>query len=121
MVNLRLTHVNLGTDDPARLARFYAQLFGWRIERADPEFQVVDDPAGGVGVSCQYEADHARPVWPAGADDQQMQLHLEVRVDDLAGAVQHALDCGATLAEFQPQDDVRVCLDPAGHPFCLYL
>ena len=28
---------------------------------------------------------------------------------------------GATLPSFQPQDDVRVCLDPAGHPFCLYL
>jgi len=27
---------------------------------------------------------------------------------------------GATLAEFQPQEDVRVLLDPAGHPFCLY-
>jgi Glyoxalase-like domain len=27
----------------------------------------------------------------------------------------------ATLAEFQPQEDVRVCLDPAGHPFCLYV
>jgi hypothetical protein len=25
------------------------------------------------------------------------------------------------LAEFQPQDDVRVYLDPAGHPFCLYV
>jgi catechol 2,3-dioxygenase-like lactoylglutathione lyase family enzyme len=28
---------------------------------------------------------------------------------------------GPTLAEYQPQDDVRVLLDPAGHPFCLYL
>ena len=26
----------------------------------------------------------------------------------------------ATLADFQPQKDVRVLLDPAGHPFCLY-
>ncbi|MFE9031605.1 VOC family protein [Streptomyces iakyrus] len=26
---------------------------------------------------------------------------------------------GARLAGFQPQDDVRVLLDPAGHPFCL--
>ena len=26
-----------------------------------------------------------------------------------------------TLADFQPQADVRVVLDPAGHPFCLYL
>jgi hypothetical protein len=29
--------------------------------------------------------------------------------------------CGATLADYQPQDDVRVHLDPDGHPFCLYL
>jgi len=27
----------------------------------------------------------------------------------------------ASIAGFQPQDDVRVCLDPDGHPFCLYL
>ena len=32
----------------------------------------------------------------------------------------HAVELGATVAEFQPQDDVRVLLDPAGHPFCLY-
>ena len=25
------------------------------------------------------------------------------------------------LAGFQPQQDVRVHLDPAGHPFCLFL
>jgi hypothetical protein len=28
---------------------------------------------------------------------------------------------GARLADVQPQDDVRVMLDPAGHPFCLYV
>ena len=32
-----------------------------------------------------------------------------------------AVELGATLHEHQPQDDVRVMLDPAGHPFCLYL
>jgi hypothetical protein len=35
--------------------------------------------------------------------------------------VQHALSCGATLAEFQPQELVRVLFDPAGHPFCLWV
>ena len=25
------------------------------------------------------------------------------------------------LAGYQPQDTVRVYLDPAGHPFCLFL
>lgn len=50
-----------------------------------------------------------------------MMLHPEIRVDDLHAAVRHAVDCGATLAAYQPQDDVRVCLDPAGHPFCLWV
>jgi hypothetical protein len=50
-----------------------------------------------------------------------MMMHLEIKVDDLAAAVARAVSAGATLADFQPQDDVRVCLDPAGHPFCLYL
>ena len=31
----------------------------------------------------------------------------------------HAEKAGAVQAEFQPQEDVRVFLDPAGHPFCL--
>lgn len=52
--------------------------------------------------------------------DQQMMIHLEIRVDHLEAAVAHAVRCGATLAEDQPQDEVRVCLDPAGHPFCLW-
>ena len=47
-------------------------------------------------------------------------MHLDIEVVGPAAAVEHALELGATLAEFQPQDDVRVLLDPAGHPFCLY-
>jgi hypothetical protein len=27
---------------------------------------------------------------------------------------------GATQAAYQPQDDVRVLIDPDGHPFCLF-
>jgi hypothetical protein len=49
-----------------------------------------------------------------------MMMHLEIQADDLGAGVAHAVAVGATLAEFQPQDDVRVCLDPAGHPFCLF-
>jgi hypothetical protein len=48
-------------------------------------------------------------------------MHLEIRVDDLEAAVEYAVGLGATLADFQPQEDVRVCLDPAGHPFCLFM
>jgi catechol 2,3-dioxygenase-like lactoylglutathione lyase family enzyme len=118
---LTLTTVNIGTPDPAALARFYERLLGWSIAHEEPEFVIVRNPQGGVAVSFQLEDGHVPPAWPAQPGDQQMQLHLEIKVDDLDGALAHALDCGATVAEFQPQDDVRVCLDPAGHPFCLWL
>ena len=50
-----------------------------------------------------------------------MQLHLDIEVDDLEAAVAIATEAGAKVADFQPQDDFRVCLDPAGHPFCLWV
>jgi hypothetical protein len=50
-----------------------------------------------------------------------MQVHLDVGVADVAAAVEDAVALGARLADHQPQDDVRVMLDPVGHPFCLYL
>lgn len=50
-----------------------------------------------------------------------MQFHLDVGVLDVQVAAEDAVALGAVLADFQPQDDVRVLLDPDGHPFCLYL
>lgn len=47
--------------------------------------------------------------------------HLDIAVGDLDASVAWATDAGAALADYQPQDDVRVLLDPAGHPFCLFL
>jgi catechol 2,3-dioxygenase-like lactoylglutathione lyase family enzyme len=113
--------VNLGAPDPAALARFYQRLLGWDIGAEEPDWVVLRDPKGGVGLAFQTESSYVRPVWPAGPDDQQMMMHLEIGVDDLESAVAHATECGATLAAYQPQDDVRVCFDPAGHPFCLWL
>jgi hypothetical protein len=50
-----------------------------------------------------------------------MMMHLDIEVDDLDASGAHAIAAGATLAEFQPQEYVRVDLDPAGHPFCLWV
>ena len=49
-----------------------------------------------------------------------MMLHLDFEVDDLPVAVAHAVELGAREAGHQPQDNGRVMLDPAGHPFCLF-
>jgi hypothetical protein len=51
----------------------------------------------------------------------QMSMHLDLEVDDIDAAVAHAVAVGAELATHQPQSNVRVMLDPAGHPLCPYV
>jgi len=116
-----LTAAVLDSADPPALARFYQRLLGWPIGSDDPTWVTLRPPDGGAGLSFQLESEHVPPVWPAHAGDEQMQVHLDIEVDDLAAAVSLATEAGATVAEFQPQDDVRVLLDPAGHPFCLWV
>ncbi len=118
---LTLTTVNIGAPDANALARFYVRLLGWDIKVEEPGWVIVRNPAGGVALSFQEESRYARPTWPAGPGDQQMMMHLEILVDDLERAGAHAVAAGAVLAGYQPQADVRVYLDPAGHPFCLWV
>ena len=122
MQGIRLSTITLGASDPVSLARFYARLLGWTLGPTDdPTWVGVRNPDGGVGIACQLEKNHVRPTWPGAPGDQQMQVHLEVQVDDLQAGLQHARQCGARMARYQPQANVRVCLDPAGHPFCLWV
>ena len=115
---MTLTSTVLDTPDPRGLARFYAALLDWPIGDDDPEWASLRP--GGPGLSFQLEEQHVPPVWPARDDDPRMQAHLDVRVEDLPAAVEFAVSLGARVAAFQPQEHVRVLLDPAGHPFCLY-
>src|ERR1700754_1035389 len=107
----------LGAPDARALAAFYERLLGWTRGSDEPDWATLKPPEGGIGLSFQTERDHVPPVWPAQEGDQQMQVHLDVEVRDLAAAVAWAERQGATVAAFQPQEHVRVMLDPAGHPF----
>jgi len=49
-----------------------------------------------------------------------MMIHLDFEESDLQSEATRAIDLGVTLPAYQPQEKVRVLLDPAGHPFCLY-
>jgi catechol 2,3-dioxygenase-like lactoylglutathione lyase family enzyme len=118
---MTLTAVVLGAPEPRKLAAFYQDLLGWAVRTDEPGWVTLTAPDGGAGLSFQQEADHVPPAWPPRPGDQQMMMHLDIEVEDLATACEHALGCGATLAGFQPQERVRVLLDPAGHPFCLWV
>ncbi|MFE2432840.1 VOC family protein [Streptomyces sp. NPDC059373] len=116
-----LSTVVLDCQDAHALAEFYRRLLSWEVAATEPEWVLIKPPGGGTGLSFQAESGYEPPVWPERPAEQQKMLHLDIRVDDLEEAVACALALGATLAGFQPQEDVRVLLDPAGHPFCLWI
>jgi len=107
--------------DPSALARFYSQLLEWPIGHEEPGTAIVAAPDGPIYLVFQQAADYARPVWPPVDGSQRPMMHFDFQVGDLDSAVEDAVALGATLAGSQPQENVRVLLDPAGHPFCLCL
>ena len=130
--NIRWTTVCLDCADAEELAAFYGRLLGWEVTRRDskPDRQGgtgwinMRNPAGGVGLNFQAEEWYQPPVWPEKPGQQAKMLHFEVHVHDMDAAVAEVIDAGGREAQHQPEgrdrDALRVMLDPAGHPFCLF-
>ena len=114
--------VVLDAPDASALAHFYERLLGWTVYKDTPGWATIaPSETAGYNLSFQTEPNYVRPVWPSEAGKPIMMLHLDLEVDDLDDAVAYAVEVGAELADVQPQEDVRVLLDPVGHPFCLYV
>lgn len=129
---LELTSLTIGAPDPRALAAFYSRLLEWPVTDSEPSppgeppeagWAQLRPPDGRTGprLNFEYERHHTPPVWPSEPGRQHITQHLDIQVRDLDEAVRWAIEAGATLASYQPQDDVRVLLDPAGHPFCLFI
>ena len=114
--------VVLDCPDASELGHFYQRLTGWRLFKDTSQWATLaPDETSGYNLAFQQEPNYVRPTWPSRPGEPIMMLHLDLQVGDLDAAVQHAVGLGAELAEHQPQEDVQVMLDPAGHPFCLYV
>ncbi|MEV6348242.1 VOC family protein [Actinoplanes sp. NPDC051851] len=116
-----LTATTISSPEPRRLGHFYARLLEWPVVTDTGGWVVLANPDGGAGLSFHDEPAYEAPVWPGRAGVPQMQSHLDIEVDDLEFGVACAVALGATVAQEQPQDGVKVCLDPDGHPFCLFV
>ncbi len=122
--------VCLDCEDAHAMAAFYGGLLGWEPTFTEPDWVLMRNPAGGVGLSFQAEPGYRSPTWPEDADLQQKMIHLDVLVtptegqtpgEALAAALEVAVSAGGTPSAHQPRDDLRVVLDPSGHPLCLFL
>jgi predicted enzyme related to lactoylglutathione lyase len=127
---MRLSGPTLDAADAVQLARFYERLLGWTVtdmvDSPRPGYPPGDgwamlrSPAGDFKLEVQGAQHYTPPAWPPVPGEQQMMMHLDIAVEDLEAGVAWALEAGAALADHQPQVGVRVMLDPAGHPFCLF-
>jgi catechol 2,3-dioxygenase-like lactoylglutathione lyase family enzyme len=113
--------VAIEAPDAGALGRFYADLTGWPVGHQEEGTVVLAPPQGQVFVVFQTVPDYVAPAWPGVEGKQHTMMHLDVEVADLDAAMAEATELGARVADHQPQENVRVMLDPAGHPFCLCL
>lgn len=106
--------IDCGSDEDVQeqLRQFYAAALGGEIVAGSVR-------ARGLLLNFSPMPDYRRPTWPS--EETPKQMHFEWTVDDLEGAVERLQQLGATLSEHQnPKDpELRVLLDPVGHPFCV--
>jgi catechol 2,3-dioxygenase-like lactoylglutathione lyase family enzyme len=125
MAEARLVSVTVDCAEAAPVARFYEQLLGMERVADDGDWAQLRDPRGGITVNVQAEEAYVPPVWPEVPGEQAKMLHLEVLVDDLETSVAAAVAAGGAEAPWQPPDRdrarIRIVLDPAGHPLCLFV
>jgi predicted enzyme related to lactoylglutathione lyase len=121
LIRLRGPVLDAGAAEAALdLASFYERLLGWPIVQSAPGGWALLESPDGLKIEIQGSSEYQPPTWPTRPGEQQMMLHVDFASDDLDAAVKWAIEAGASVADHQPQPNVRVMVDPAGHPFCLF-
>ena len=120
------TTLTLDCADAEVLGSFYADVLGWQITARDGTgWLQLRNPDGGVGLNIQAEDALRTAGLARTAGRQAKMMHFEVLVDDLEAAVRLVRRSGGSEAPHQPPDRdptrIRIMLDPAGHPFCMFL
>jgi predicted enzyme related to lactoylglutathione lyase len=116
--NIRIQCVVIDSHEPAALARFWADVLGWRVTEENDIESVVEPSEG------SNEADVAPDLLFLKVPDEKTtknRLHLDLRPKDQAAEVGRILALGARHADIGQGDDVSwvVLADPEGNEFCV--
>jgi hypothetical protein len=114
---LDLAAIVIDCDEPRTVAEFYVRATGGQVVRDDSDGVWVT--FHGNNVIFRKVPDYRPPSWPDASE--QMQVHFDFNVDDMAAARVRLEELGARTAEYQPHDSdlLTVMVDPAGHLFCI--
>jgi len=104
--------VVVDAEDPARLARWWAEALGYRIVHEEPdEVEIRRSPEALPSL-----------LFTAVPEAKKMKnrLHLDLRPDDQEAEVERLVDMGARPADIGQGDQSWVVLaDPEGNEFCV--
>ncbi|MGI8699032.1 MAG: VOC family protein [Mycobacteriales bacterium] len=117
-MSLRVQSLCVDTQDPDRLARFWADVLGWRRTYEEPDEVVLEPPAGSPEDGVVADLLFLRvPEDKAGKN----RLHLDLRPEDQAAEVERLEALGARRVSVGQGEDVTwvVLADPDGNEFCV--
>ncbi len=116
-MGLRWQNICVDSTDPAPLARWWAELLGWRITDEEDDEVVLEPPAGSPEDGVSPDILFVRVPEPKV---EKVRLHIDLRPEDQAVEVARAEAMGATRVDVGQGDVTWVVLaDPQGNEFCI--
>jgi catechol 2,3-dioxygenase-like lactoylglutathione lyase family enzyme len=116
--------IDCAPGDYADMIALYRDMLGMDVSEREDRWAALLDSDRRMCINIQVNDWYVPPVWPEELPAQTKMMHFEVYVNDVQAAVTRAMSFGAREAPHQPPDRdqsrLRVMLDPAGHPFCLW-
>jgi predicted enzyme related to lactoylglutathione lyase len=112
-MSARLYTVVIDSEDPAVLARFWAEVLDWKIVYEQPDEVVI----------AQAEDTYPGLVFGSVPERKQVKnrLHIDLAPEDRDAEVERVVALGATRADIGQNDEVTwvVLADPEGNEFCV--
>jgi hypothetical protein len=116
-MGLRWQSICIDSTDPAPLARWWAELLGWRLTYEGDDEVVLEPPKGSKEDGVCPDILFLRVPEAKTVKDR---LHIDLRPEDQAAEVARAEALGATRADIGQGDPTWVVLaDPEGNEFCI--
>jgi Glyoxalase-like domain len=116
-MGLRWQAICIDSTDPGPIARWWAELLGWRITHEEEDEVVLEPPAGSPEDGVSPDILFLRVPEPKG---EKVRLHLDLRPVDQAAEVARVEAMGATRVDIGQGDPTWVVLaDPDGNEFCI--
>jgi len=116
-MSLRWQSICIDSTDPVPLARWWAELLGWRVTYEGDDEVVLEPPAGSP------LEDRSPDILFLKVPDEKrekVRIHIDLRPDDHSAEVARAESLGATRVDIGQGDQTWVVLaDPEGNEFCI--